>query len=477
MPAPTKASMARQAQAVVDALAAFETALAQAPSDINTRNWSSSGVSFVLSPFRAPTILTVLYYPHHHSNHTVMAIEVWKRSLIAPLSAAAAAMAEMFPGMEFTLRHRPADENEQARFELFLGASAKDTSFSNKNCAIDTVLSRWKAPLIRLSQFLALEQASPAPHLYAFAPTTKTSRPTGVLGDALCVFVPAHTPVQAMAVQAFLHADSTATPSPQLNTSDAILQVRDPQGLRMDAASWQTTLHTACNTHPLRTVPKEMEDQAEALATAFQALRREHHSTITYDLVQGVAAFAFHDHPFAHPSDIARDGPLREAARDRALAFFATLKAHIDRLHPRMRSGQITIAWGAVHPHAWKADIDGACLDFSSHNLARLTNTAIALDWARVEGDENTYAVMASDGDERPLLERTNHTATCTIVRATTPHHALLCLQQGSSIWRSHHATAILVCLDALDSATLEETRERARATQANIYPAASKKG
>lgn len=365
------------------------------------------------------------------SAHTRLAFVQWHQDFSRHLQAIGQAFAALFPGQGLTLQYVPKTDKEPSRFMLILGCTLGTHSNDlTSTKAIDTTLSRWKAPLARLARFLSLQHPTLPEPLFVFHRFEKIGTHSRVFGTLDTTFVHAHSLDDATALHAFHTCASGATPTPNPVDVQAISTVDAGFPITISRAAWQDELSKTLDLEAGAPTP-QLETLAMGLEEALKTLHCEHHSTITLDLITQTVTPRFHTYPFVAEGDRHSADHQRAICLERAEAFCAALRAHLHTIHPTMLTGTVELRIPTRGPVVWEANMDGATLQFDPSFLNKVCVFAAQLAAVGTTGAYKTFLVIAQHGapvGDKPTTKETNTNRKSIVVRAANPHHALLCL-------------------------------------------------
>lgn len=464
----TKAAKQRAAQDVTDALNALERAILFNKDKLTWRQLFHNYIIFSFNGtgnVRIDTAHDIAKLPN--SGHEKIQIQSWKLTLEEKARTLAHHFQRLFPGQSLTWELQPGTHDTDSRHYLYLGQrtpSAMNTRPGNH--VIDTVLKRWKAPLVRLSVYLDGDDETPADTLYLFSTSQMLNQPTGVCGRISTQEVPGKSFAHAFKQFCFHNSNTSATPTPGSLNSDLIAIVSNPDtGIPAETLNKQqeALLWDFSDDKPNR-LSDHIGSLATDLSNSLSRFKLEYMNVFTLNLKTGDLRYTIKDHAYADPQDIADAQPLRETAIQQATDFAESLAAYLARVHPNMQEGILTITSSQTKntsqtSWSWQFNMDGYRDKLSSSNLLALEKAAVLLHDAKVTANRRPYVVR---GHTEEWQTAVNTTSEAILIHASTPAHAWTIYTSPSNPAKSNKNTAQLFEIQTVTRQAHEEAAQAA---------------
>lgn len=339
-------------------------------------------------------------------------------------------LARLFPGQALSWYYH---DSRPARHSLFLGCG-HDGPITPSNHVIDTVKTRWKAPLLRLSDYLADQDLDPESaftdwHLLH----TINGQGPGVVDSYRGILTRARSLSEMMRLSGFAHNDTSTSPRPSLVDSTLVMALGETwesthieNAMQAFLESRRADIDTA-----IRALKQDLDEPLEAANRAFDDLVAEKSMTLTCDLVADSINMDVVDHPMAAAIDIASAHARRAAVRDCLKPIAAHLRRALLSVYPDMRNATLTIRVDASRSpsparRTWTFDIDGLQRrSFPDGVMANIIQDATLLSHV-VKPEPYRHFIVQSRPKDKDMP--VNTTAIATLALATGPEHAWLLL-------------------------------------------------
>lgn len=467
---PTKASLMRQAASITTALKTFREDLLRNPHqewrDLFNNNvyvaMPGDGTAYLQDDVNIQTL--------QKSAHSRLELQIWKNEITEKAQELAKAFYTMFPGQPLTWKMEPGYQESETRHLLMLGCRPL-TNHTRIPHVIDTVISRWKAPLVRLAQYIGHTTKTPPTRVFLFNNTEMFTQHTGVCGRIMMHAVPAQDLEQAYKLYTFTNASTKSTPAPSTIEASFLAEVNTPT-LPFDLTNQDVSTRTEPVNRPSE-MPLAIQQEAATLQETINSLYVDYSISIVLNVINATSKVNFKTHPMAHPQDVADTIPLREAIEKSAQSLATLLTQMVADVYPTAKNGKVFITKHKImstkgSQTSWHCTLDGFQATLGSRHLDMLKTGAIALQQAQTSAEDTLYGIMPIS-DHR--MVDVNTQINCVVVKASTPEHAWAIYHSPRNNQKIQGSTKLGVyTLEPTRWQKALDTREEAHKAIGNIY-------
>lgn len=409
------------------------------------------------------------------SNHAKIEMMQIVSRANAAFEGAAAGLSTLLPGIPLDLG---LDFEWPVRYWLSLGIEKSGSSV--ENYVIWTTRRRWKAPLVRLSDFLESSEFREIQgvgkwHFPTMFPTSETEVVRRVSSKA----VTARCLSEAMRLVSFKDNLNTASPEPRRATLPLAFELgtlTQTSSIALAYEDARETREVEINS-AMEALKHRLSAPMDHLNAAIDTLQVELGSTLTLNLIKDEVHFTALDHPLAADVDMASAFERRTAVEMAARPICTALSQELHRFHPDLRQAEIVVRISTSMnddptERSWTAHIDGLKRTTQPSNIHGLIRDAAWTAWAHRPGPVRRFIVSSPPDQEVVPI---NAPSTVILVQAVSPEQAWLLHQDRQNTSKVTQGNPVIYEIHPVSRADFErETYDVARRIE-KTYPKKSK--
>jgi hypothetical protein len=352
------------------------------------------------------------------SNHQKLADCALEADFKALFEKAAIPLRKLFPGRHIVFERTKGTP----RYTLALGKE-----LTSRITPINTTLSRWKTPLVRLSKYLdGIDRGDGTVHSWlitSHCPDIEENQ-TYKVG---AVRIDAQSLEEALRYDGFVNA-TDATPTPKPATTEFVLRLDDKytrNEYKNSLADYASSIEPEYSA-----ILEEFDNASEELfakyQSAFTDALRISDVSLNYDLITGAFESSLQPIPFSASRDLARLPAIKSDLDACVLPFFSLLKEFFDRVHPTSQRATLHLNKKSLRTgEPWTLfpgyNIDGGCIPCTNSGARAFFRTAAEMAHAIKKAPVSLYCLQELEGHARETVGSIVKTH---MVQATSFAHA-----------------------------------------------------
>mgnify|MGYP000182742021 CR=1 FL=1 len=423
----TQTAKMREAANVIEAFENLERAIFKGPKDMTYQDVFSRHIRAAFPGDGTGAFIHADDTKHSRfSNHQRIQAVIWQNELNDTLAPLAESLYKLLPGQPLTWELEGAFQHISGRHHLYLGVETSSSISSNTvPPIIDTVISRWKAPLVRLSNYLDLDEETSPQQEWFFAADDKSNHAAGPVTMSSFTIVPAHNLQHALRQHSFKRSSHAAVRKPlEPRNAHAVLNTKSYNFTRL-IKKVETELKdreesVRADHSTLLGIAKEIHQNMTALTTQVKA-------RLAINLKEGTHRFIFNQHPFAQTQDVEDEQERQRHLEALGKEFSALLCDTVKTIYPNLQNGSLVVEVAKTNNlknnnPVWTFQIDGFRHDAPYGDITALLNVAHSMHLHQT-GELDTAYGATSKRDEHLDV---NHDKNMVIIFANSPEHAAL---------------------------------------------------